>query len=91
MLVQLDSNAAPCPDELGRSSAEGRPCLRVEPWPDPVIDELGHDPRSAYVETFWLPVLRSDNYHSRTVSRQTIRSRPRRVRTSVWIRPGESG
>jgi hypothetical protein len=22
-----------------------------------VIDELGHDPRSAYVETYWLPVL----------------------------------
>jgi hypothetical protein len=29
----------------------------VEPWPDPVIDDLGHDPRSAYVERFWLPVL----------------------------------
>ena len=27
------------------------------PWPDPVIDEVGHDPRSAYVETFWLAVL----------------------------------
>lgn len=31
--------------------------LHVEPWPDPVIDEIGHDPRSAYVELFWLPVL----------------------------------
>ena len=29
----------------------------VEPWTDPVIDQLGHDPRSAYVERFWLPVL----------------------------------
>ena len=29
----------------------------VEPWSDPVIDQLGHDPRSAYVETFWLPIL----------------------------------
>ena len=57
MLVQLAPNAAPCPDEPGRSPAEGRPCLRVEPWPDPVIDEVGHDPRSVYVETFWLPVL----------------------------------
>ena len=57
MLVQLDPSAAPCPDEPGRSPAEGRPHLRVEPWPDPVIDEVGHDPRSAYVETFWLPVL----------------------------------
>jgi hypothetical protein len=31
--------------------------LSIEPWPDPVIDELGHDPRSAYVERFWLAVL----------------------------------
>ncbi|HET9092461.1 MAG TPA: hypothetical protein VFN50_08625 [Acidimicrobiales bacterium] len=31
--------------------------LVVEPWDDPVVDEIGHDPRSAYVETFWLPVL----------------------------------
>ena len=36
-------------------SSPGRLC--VEPWLDPVIDEIGHDPRSAYVETFWLPVL----------------------------------
>lgn len=31
--------------------------LTIESWQDPVIDELGHDPRSAYVERFWLPVL----------------------------------
>lgn len=31
--------------------------LRVEPWPDAVIDALGHDPRSTYVETFWLGTL----------------------------------
>jgi hypothetical protein len=31
--------------------------LHIEPWADPVIDEIGHDPRSAYVELFWLPVL----------------------------------
>src|SRR5690349_8475987 len=31
--------------------------LRVTPWPDPVIDTLGHDPRSWYAETFWLPTL----------------------------------
>ena len=31
--------------------------LTIESWQDPVIDELGHDPRSAYVEKFWLPVL----------------------------------
>ncbi len=31
--------------------------LAVETWSDPVIDQLGHDPRSAYVEKFWLPIL----------------------------------
>lgn len=31
--------------------------LRVLPWPDPVIDSLGHDPRSQYVETYWLGTL----------------------------------
>ena len=31
--------------------------LTVRPWPDPVIDQLGHDPRSAYVERFWLGLL----------------------------------
>ena len=31
--------------------------LRIEAWIDPVIDALGHDPRSDYVERFWLPVL----------------------------------
>ena len=31
--------------------------LSVCPWPDDVIDALGHDPRSFYVERFWLGVL----------------------------------
>ena len=31
--------------------------LRVTPWSDPIIDRLGHDPRSLYVEKFWLGVL----------------------------------
>jgi len=58
MLVQLDPSAKPCPDERERPPENGRRVhLRVEAWPDPVIDEVGHDPRSAYVETFWLPVL----------------------------------
>jgi hypothetical protein len=29
----------------------------IRPWPDPVIDTLGFDPRSAYVETYWLGIL----------------------------------
>ena len=31
--------------------------LSVEAWPDPVIDEVGHDVRSLYVERFWLGLL----------------------------------
>jgi hypothetical protein len=31
--------------------------LRVIPWRDPLIDQVGHDPRSTYVERFWLPVI----------------------------------
>ena len=31
--------------------------LDIGIWHDPVIDTVGHDPRSAYVEHFWLGVL----------------------------------
>jgi len=31
--------------------------LHVVAWRDPVIDRLGFDPRSVYVEQFWLPIL----------------------------------
>jgi hypothetical protein len=31
--------------------------LSIRPWPDDVIDTLGYDPRSDYVETFWLGIL----------------------------------
>ena len=31
--------------------------LTIIPWSDPVIDARGHDPRSLYAETFWLPTL----------------------------------
>lgn len=33
------------------------PLLRVEPWSDPVVEAVGHDPRSAYAHEFWLPIL----------------------------------
>jgi hypothetical protein len=29
----------------------------VRPWVDPVVDDIGHDPRSPYVERFWLGIL----------------------------------
>ena len=31
--------------------------LVVLPWADPVVDPIGHDPRSRYVELFWLGML----------------------------------
>jgi hypothetical protein len=31
--------------------------LAITAWPDDVIDRIGFDPRSAYVEQFWLGVL----------------------------------
>ncbi len=32
-------------------------CVTVRPWVDPVVDERGVDPRSTYVEKFWLGVI----------------------------------
>jgi hypothetical protein len=29
----------------------------IRPWIDPLVDDNGHDPRSRYVEQFWLGVL----------------------------------
>lgn len=31
--------------------------VAIRPWHDPLVDDDGHDPRSRYVETFWLGVL----------------------------------
>jgi hypothetical protein len=31
--------------------------LHIRPWPDEVIDGGGFDPRSSYVETYWLGIL----------------------------------
>jgi len=31
--------------------------VRIVAWPDPVVDRLGYDPRSLYVETYWLGIL----------------------------------
>ncbi len=31
--------------------------VHVGPWPDQLVEEQGHDPRSAYVERYWLGVL----------------------------------
>ena len=39
------------------SGCDCHPTLRIESWLDPVVDEVGHDPRSSYAEMYWLPVL----------------------------------
>ncbi|MCU4186547.1 hypothetical protein K6U06_19425 [Acidiferrimicrobium sp. IK] len=31
--------------------------MTIRPWPDDVVDRVGFDPRSVYVERFWLGVL----------------------------------
>jgi hypothetical protein len=33
------------------------PTVTIRPWIDPVVDEHGLDPRSAYVEQYWLGVI----------------------------------
>ncbi len=43
------------PPEAGPSSLQEY--LRIVAWEDPVVEATGMDPRSSYVETFWLPVL----------------------------------
>lgn len=58
--LELQTSSARSP--LGRGPASRvdelrRATINVIPWPDPVVEELGHDPRSWYVERFWLPVL----------------------------------
>lgn len=31
--------------------------ITVRPWNDPLVDRIGFDPRSDYVETYWLGVI----------------------------------
>jgi hypothetical protein len=51
------------------------PVLQVRPWADPVIDELGFDLRSAYVEHFWLSTLGpSTTFLLRRVAQELDRS-----------------
>jgi hypothetical protein len=52
-LVTLTNTA---PDAAPDATA-GSARIRITPWIDPVIDRRGHDPRSSYVERFWLGTL----------------------------------
>lgn len=58
--MEILLNPAAQPTAAGeRPSADDQPCLhvRIAPWIDPVVDRRGHDPRSSYVERFWLGTL----------------------------------
>ncbi len=69
--VTTPATAPPSPGRpTGRSSGRGTDrtvappigattagAIVVRPWLDPSIDRCGHDPRSRYVERFWLGVL----------------------------------
>ena len=62
------------------------PTLVVIPWHDPVVDSIGHEVRSTYVELFWLNVLgptatwalRRPWWHM-TMTGRALSSSPRRV------------
>lgn len=65
-VTELDTGIATgtsCSDRLGAAELQGGEdhgfsrTLRIVPWTDPLIDRLGHDPRSLYVETYWLGIL----------------------------------
>ena len=50
--------------------------VRLTPWADPVLDTLGHDPRSWYAETFWLPTLGPDGAAAAAPPRRPVRGAP---------------
>jgi hypothetical protein len=45
------------PDPFRVDGRLGELVLCIRPWSDDVVDKLGFDPRSAYAEDFWLPIL----------------------------------
>ena len=64
----VGSDPEPDPSRSGAHASPARPhpmtreeasvpTLSISAWSDPIIDTLGHDPRSDYVERFWLPTL----------------------------------
>ncbi|HEY5251606.1 MAG TPA: hypothetical protein VIJ09_08100 [Acidimicrobiales bacterium] len=44
------------PPDIGTAPV-GPQSLQIVAWTDPVIDTLGHDPRSWYVEQFWVGII----------------------------------
>jgi hypothetical protein len=56
-ITQASSTAGVIVSAPSVTEASPLPVLRVRPWADPVVDELGFDIRSPYVERFWLGIL----------------------------------
>lgn len=56
---RITSRSAPAarPSGPADSSAQVADSLRISAWADPLVDRLGHDPRSRYAELFWLPII----------------------------------
>ena len=70
----------------------GPATLTVTPWADPVIDTLGHDPRSPYVERFWLGILGPSHHLAAAPAGGRPRAPARRLRARRSPRPpGASG
>ncbi len=70
--------------------------LQVRPWSDDVVDELGFDPRSSYVEDYWLgiwPVKYSKDTYSQPFPIAPTRLIVKRTDTThqeygcVWLAP----
>ena len=53
----IDVSARPTTIASSAPVGSARRPVRVVPWLDPVVDRRGHDPRSTYVERFWLGTL----------------------------------
>ncbi len=51
------ASSSPSGQGPGSQSPAEIEVIRIVGWPDQVIDKLGYDPRSLYVETFWLGIL----------------------------------
>ena len=74
------------------------PIVTVRPWIDPVVDDDGHDPRSRYVEQFWLGVLGPTatwlirRFAAGLDQRAgRLRPRPRRARPGRWASASRTG
>jgi hypothetical protein len=53
----VDSGAAPQEATDTTRATDPPTKVMIRAWVDPLFDETGHDPRSRYVELFWLGVL----------------------------------